>query len=193
MKTKILFMILFLAGNVCLVSGQEDSWFRKGLEATEPEDKVVYLTESIWLEGETAEKYALRAEAYVNLGWEEKAIDGYSRAISMNPGIIEWHLKRVELFVRKGDADNVIRDYSAILSLDSTRGCLYVFRGLYYFATGKKEQACNDFYRAMERDPLMMASAMNQRITEYGTGFGITVDSDSVVAYCPVLKQLKKQ
>jgi len=67
MKAKILFLLLILIGNCLLLSGQNGSWFKKGLDEKKPEKQVEYFTKSIETEGATAETYLHRGDAYMNL------------------------------------------------------------------------------------------------------------------------------
>jgi Tfp pilus assembly protein PilF len=57
-----------------------------------------------------AQAYAVRARAYDYLGQSEKAIEDYTKAISLDPNNAAAYVGRAKAYERSGKADRALRD-----------------------------------------------------------------------------------
>ncbi|WP_163717090.1 tetratricopeptide repeat protein [Mangrovibacterium lignilyticum] len=65
------------------------------------------------------------------------------------------------------DMDGVIVDCTAALKLDSVNKNAWFLRGLALYETGRAEEACSDFYRAIELGFAVLKEAEREKCAEY--------------------------
>jgi tetratricopeptide (TPR) repeat protein len=74
-----------------------------------------------------------------------KAIEGYSRAIALDPGNVEAYKKRAFVYGANGDYNKAIADLSGVLALNPKDAYAYYGRGLVYSQKGGYDKAIADF------------------------------------------------
>jgi protein O-mannosyl-transferase len=93
--------------------------------------------------------YFHRGVAFEKAGQVEKAIDDYTKAISLFPSYYEAFFSRGTAYDRMGRLDRAIEDYSVAISLKPASYEAYTNRGLVNKKMGRKNEAFSDFERAI--------------------------------------------
>lgn len=108
--------------------------------------------------------YVFRALARAKLGDLNGALGDNNTAITLDPSFILAYINRAEIFMDQGNYAAAIDDCSRILSLASAPsdiGYAHALRGDAYAKLGQKQQAREDFQKAL-------AVAPNQQIAKDG-------------------------
>ncbi|MDH3554770.1 MAG: hypothetical protein OES18_02835 [Deltaproteobacteria bacterium] len=101
--------------------------------------------------------YSEDAMQYFNLGVQSsvtrKKIEYYTRALELNPNLVEAYEKRGLLYYFQENYDKVVQDYLSYLELAPAKGEAYIMVGIGYLKKGLYEPALYYFTRAMELEP----------------------------------------
>jgi len=97
--------------------------------------------------------YFHRGVAYEKAGNAERAIDDYTRAISLFPSYYEAFFARGTTYDRLGRFDRALEDYSRAISLKPSSYEAYTNRGLVNKKLGRRSEAIADFDRAVKLSP----------------------------------------
>ncbi len=115
-----------------------------------------------WWDGLRANVYMERGKTHVLRDENERALKACSRAIRLNPTLIEAFNSRGRARYRLGDLAGAIDDFNAVLALDPRCAVAYLNRGLANYAQGEIDDALGDFNMAIYLDP-KQAIAYNNR------------------------------
>ncbi len=74
----------------------------------------------------------------------EQAIVEYTKAIELNPELVEAYNNRAGAYLEKGQYDQVIADCNKVVELDIDLSMAYLMRGMAYTEQGKKAEAISD-------------------------------------------------
>ena len=98
--------------------------------------------------------YALlgRAEIYLNLGQNDKAIEDMNKAIELHPKNTSALNMRGGFFAKIGRQREAMADIEASLKIDKNNLEGYFVRGLVYADLGKYEEAIKDFDKVIQMD-----------------------------------------
>lgn len=91
----------------------------------------------------------LAAEVSSASGDSNSALTYLNRNVEANPGSIEAYLLRGELLFSIRLWDRAVSDYSMALDLDPTDSEAWLKKAISLLNSGKTEDACHDFYRAL--------------------------------------------
>ena len=97
------------------------------------------------------------AEFFAGLTYQKedysKAIEHYSKAIELNPQMVESYNNRGIVYSENDEVERAIKDYNKAIELDPNGASAYNNRGLAYSKRGKVERAIKDYNKAIELDP----------------------------------------
>lgn len=149
-KIQILFF-LFLCGSTGNLFSQNDLYFiaKKHLEKKEFNEAVEVYSQSL-KEEEDYRTYMGRAQAYIGLSKNDKAIKDYSRAIDMNPEDSRIHYNRGKCFLDMGEEQAAFADFNKAIELDPANYNAYNSRGYIYFIKDSLQKAEEDYLRAIQ-------------------------------------------
>ncbi|MDP1623393.1 MAG: hypothetical protein Q8M08_13755 [Bacteroidales bacterium] len=77
-----------------MLDAQHADWFEKGLDASDPKEKIIYFTKCIDQEDDLAAAYFCRAGAKLECNDIQGAIDDYSKCIEIDPGDASAYFSR---------------------------------------------------------------------------------------------------
>ncbi|HMK25947.1 MAG TPA: tetratricopeptide repeat protein [Chitinophagaceae bacterium] len=92
------------------------------------------------------------AFSQTELGYEEKAIEGYDKAILFNPRLAKSYYNLGILHQRKNNNDVALDSYNKAIELDNKAASSYGGRGVLYFNQKNYEAALADYNKAIELD-----------------------------------------
>jgi tetratricopeptide (TPR) repeat protein len=92
----------------------------------------------------------LSGEQCYRSGDYDKAIEEYSRSLSLKGDYTEAFVSRGNAWRRKGDARRAIADYSRALTLKADYAEVYNYRGFLYAREGNHTRAIEDYTRALK-------------------------------------------
>jgi tetratricopeptide (TPR) repeat protein len=103
---------------------------------------------------------------YYNLGVKgsrtNKKIEYFSKALELNPGLVDAYEKRGLLYYFQGQYDKLIRDYETYLDLAPSKAEIYMMLGIGYLKTGLYQPAIYNFTRAIEIEPTLTSAYANR-------------------------------
>ncbi len=127
------------------------------------------------------------------LKWYQKAIEHYTEALKLNPGLFDVYSKRGLIYSEKGNYDIAIQNYDAAIELNPDYAHAYANRGLAYSGKGEADKAIEDYNKAIELDPEIARVYSNRGVTYVGKGdferafadfnTAIELDSNDAMAY----------
>ena len=127
------------------------------------------------------------------LKWYRKAIEHYTEALKLNPGLFDVYSKRGLIYSEKGNYDLAIQNYDAAIELNPDYAYAYANRGLAHSKKGKADRAIEDYNKAIELDPEIARVYSNRGVTYVGKGnferafadfnTAIELDPDDSMAY----------
>ncbi|UCE81715.1 MAG: tetratricopeptide repeat protein [Deltaproteobacteria bacterium] len=82
-----------------------------------------------------------------------KKIEYFSRALELNPGLVDAYEKRGLLYYFQGKYDKLIQDYETYLTLAPPKAEIYRMLGIGYLKTGLYQPAIYNFTRTIELAP----------------------------------------
>ena len=107
---------------------------------------------------------------YFNLGLKSTItrtkVKYFSKALELDPNLVEAYEKRGMLYFFQGKFDNVIKDFQAYIRLAPPKAEAYRMLGMGYLKNGFFERAIDRFSRAIEINP-NLASAYSNRAKAY--------------------------
>lgn len=73
------------------------------------------------------------AQAYLNEGKYEEAIEAYTALIEVDPNNIDLYMGRADAYVYVQRYEDAVTDYSSVVEIDNTYVDAYSYRGILYF------------------------------------------------------------
>ena len=153
MKIRIVFTFLFILCNGVLLMGQQKYFFQKGLDATDPKDKIEFFTKSLEKEGADKEVFKERGDVYNKLRQFDKAIADYNKAIEIDPKYINAYMFRGGVYHSLHQYDKAIADCTKAIEIDPKHKDAYHIRGFLYRFIMQYDKAIADYTKAIEIDP----------------------------------------
>ncbi|MEK6725118.1 MAG: tetratricopeptide repeat protein [Deltaproteobacteria bacterium] len=108
----------------------------------------------------TDEERLLRANEWFDKGYQhslanehDDEIESYTKAIALNPNIVQAYYNRGIAYDDKGQYDRAIEDYNKAIALNPIFAYAYVNRGIAYGMKGQYDKAIEDFNKAIALDP----------------------------------------
>ena len=130
------------------------------------DDAIAYYTEVIELNPSdttaVAESYNNRGAAYAKRSDYARAIEDFSKAISLNLYGGGVYYNRGIAYADKGDFERAIKDLSKAIVLDSDNAEAYNSRGAAYGEKGNYERTISDCTRAIELNPNYVEAYSNR-------------------------------
>ena len=108
------------------------------------------------------EALRFRGRTLVDLGEISRAVEDYTRALTLNAKNVAVLLNRGNAFVRLGNRSAALMDFDRAIALDSANADAFVNRGMAYLADDQDQAAIADFDRAIALDP-GLAPAYNNK------------------------------
>jgi tetratricopeptide (TPR) repeat protein len=151
MKTKLFFLLAVMLIPLML-SAQKGKWLRKGLHASDTQEKIEYFTKSIEVEDKDAKAYFYRGYVYLFNEQYEDAISDFNASIEIESypasyfyrGYAYDDLEQYEL---------AIADYSKVIEISPKFSDAYYNRSIAYYSLDKYELALIDCNKVIELDP----------------------------------------
>lgn len=112
------------------------------------------------------EDHLNRARMYLALGKSYEARQDFDRYIAHNPGDARILVNRAATRFPT-DLEGVVSDCNKAIELDPENKNAYFLRGLAHYSLGDQKQACEDFYRAIERGFAVLKEAEKERCAEF--------------------------
>ena len=113
--------------------------------------------------------YSEDAMKYFNLGVQSsvtrKKIEYFTRALELDPNLVEVYQKRGLLYYYQEKYENVIQDYLTYIELAPAKGESYIMVGIGYLKKGVYEPALYYFTRAIEMEPEQVKGYANRAET----------------------------
>ena len=113
--------------------------------------------------------YGEDAMAYFNLGVQSsvtsKKIDYYTKALELDPNLVEAYERRGLLYYYQESYEEVIQDYLTFLELAPAKAEAYRMVGMGYLKISQYEPALHYFTRAVEIEPQQVAAYANRAET----------------------------
>ncbi len=95
-----------------------------------------------------------------------KRVEYFTRALQLNPSLVEAYEKRAWHYYYQWKYDKAIRDYTKVIEFKPQSAEAYRMRGICYLKNGQLDGATADLSRAIELDP-EQASAYSYRAEAY--------------------------
>ena len=151
-----------LAGDNCAgrVRSTMGFWVRPDFR-----DKLSELSGKINGAGD-AEDHLKRARMYMAIGESAKAREDLDRYIKHDPSDARALVNRAGTRMPE-DLPGVLDDCNKAIALDPENKNAYFLRGLASYGLGKKEEACADFYRAIELGFSVLKEAEYEKCAAY--------------------------
>ena len=113
--------------------------------------------------------YRWRAEAKTQLGWNDAAINDYSKMIELNPCMDTYETRGKALY-RLKRYQQAIADFGKMIEIDPDVPFGYIERGEALYELGKYKEAIDDFSKAIEIDPeeLYLYSRLGETMYKLG-------------------------
>jgi tetratricopeptide (TPR) repeat protein len=86
-------------------------------------------------------------------GRYDDAISYFSKAIEIDPRLVEAYKNRGNIYSRMGKYDQAILDYNKALEIDPADAWVYHYRGNAYHKKGNDDQAISNYNKAFEMNP----------------------------------------
>ena len=90
---------------------------------------------------------------YHNRKRYDKAIEYYSEALKLNPGLVEAYIGRGVAYTKKDDFDRAIKDYNKAVELNPNYAMAYYNLGNAYLHKDDPDKAIKDYTQAIELQP----------------------------------------
>jgi tetratricopeptide (TPR) repeat protein len=137
--------------------GQEEltaqTWFEKGFNAADLDEKIRCYTEAIRLEPNLAVAYNNRGAARDDKGDFDDALADYAEAIRLKPDNASAYYNRGNTRRDKGDHVGALKDYAEAIRLKPDLAEAYFARGLARAAKGDHDGALQDYAEAIRLKP----------------------------------------
>ncbi len=110
--------------------------------------------------------HAENAMDYYNLGLESSTtrmkIKYFSKALTLDPGLVDAYEKRGMLYFYQEKFDKVIQDFQACIRFASPKAEAYRMLGMGCLKSGFYERAIDRFSRAIEMEPELLSAYANR-------------------------------
>ncbi len=106
-----------------------------------------------WSTACTAKRYLQEGETLLIQGEQKTAIEQLTKAIELDPTLLDAYLNRAIIYYEIGDAENAIADLDHVLRHKPDVPAAYYWRGRAYMHLGKTDLALADINQAIELDP----------------------------------------
>ena len=83
----------------------------------------------------------------------DKALEGFNKAIDLNPNYVAAYFKRGLTYYSKGDCNHAIADYTKVIELNPSDADAYNIRGTIYHIKGDYDLAIADYTKVIELNP----------------------------------------
>ncbi len=143
--------------------------------------------------GESAWAYLYRGLIQEHLGEERRAQDNYSKAIRLEPTLVEAHFRRGFGHLRAEEYERALHDESNVIELDSEYAMAYAVRGSARAALGDVQRAMSDLDKACSLAPRLPGPFLHRGLVERKLDMheealtdiarAIELDPESAVAY----------
>ena len=157
---------LFAAGNSLLTEF-------KRLETTRHEDYVRNRldgqSKQIAQHPTEAERYAYRAEDYLELGEVENARADFEKLLSLMP-VADAFLGRGCFYMRTGDLTSALDDFNHAVEMEPTNAMAYSNRGSAYSKLQDMEKALANYDLAIQNNPNYATAYINRAFAYYKVG-----------------------
>jgi len=97
--------------------------------------------------------YTWRADAFIQKGELNKAMDDANESIRLNPHFSGGYLERGIVYRRTGNLDKSISDYDTVIRLNPNSALAYYDRAIAYGYKGEYERSIRDSTEAIRRNP----------------------------------------
>lgn len=134
--------------------------------AVQDEYKALIKTIRAYDAQESARAYN-QGDAYRKNGKYDKAISGYSKAISLSPEYAEAYRRRGLAYCGIYDYDRAIEDFNQAIRLQPDGAGYYLNRGIAFYKKLQLDKAIGDFSQAIELKPNDPESSLNRGIAYY--------------------------
>jgi tetratricopeptide (TPR) repeat protein len=145
---------------------------------------AVFLSLFLWLAAEPV--CADDAMQYFNLGIKSsmtrEKIAYFTKALQLNPGLVDAYRKRGLLHYFQGNYDKVIQDYQSYLDLAPDNAEAYLMIGIGFLESGMYQPAINNFTQAIEIEPQFTRAFANRAEAYRRSGKGYEAIMDSTRA-----------
>jgi tetratricopeptide (TPR) repeat protein len=134
-------------------------WFYKAFalwadgKYTDPKKALEYLNEAIRLKPDFVFAYQLRADAYVQLGEHQRAVQDYDTAINLIPDLVEAYNNRGATYAILDQHQKAIQDYDTAIRLKPDDAVAYSNRGNSSAQLGQHQRAVQDYDTAIRLKP----------------------------------------
>jgi tetratricopeptide (TPR) repeat protein len=128
-------------------------------------DLISVLSDEI-SESSDPEDYLNRARMYMAIGKSDLARQDFDRYIKHDSTNARVFVNRAGTRM-PGDLPGVVEDCTKAISLEPDNKKAYFLRGLATYGLGKKEEACADFYRAIELGFTVLREAEDERCAAF--------------------------
>lgn len=118
----------------------------------------------------------------MNDGMALEAIDRYTKAIQLKPGMANAYLNRGYAYNAMGDVKSAIVDYTKTIALDAKKSEAYNSRGWARYETGDKTGAIADLTAAISLDPKYTDAYNNRGWVYYDAGDNAKAIADYTMA-----------
>lgn len=89
-----------------------------------------------------------KADAMCNAGQFEESLPVYTKAIALDPKLVDAYFKRGKALYRLGADLSAIEDFSKVIELNPDSPGAYFQRGVVWYSTGDEEKMLADFKAA---------------------------------------------
>jgi len=111
--------------------------------------------------------YIRLSALFIGIGYFEKAIEDYNKAIELNPNIAQGYNNRGNAYGKLKEHEEAIEDYNKALEFNPEYAAAYYNRGTAYGKLKQHEKAIEDYNKAIELNP-NIAQAYYNRGNAYG-------------------------
>ena len=114
---------------------------------------ILFSVFSLTIFSQDAETLCIEGETLYNQGKDEEAIAKYTKAIKLNPEMINAYLQRASIYSYLKQYNKAVEDYTVVIKSDNKQVWSYISRGSAYNKLEKYNKALADFNRAINLDP----------------------------------------
>jgi tetratricopeptide (TPR) repeat protein len=124
---------------------------------------------------------------------QDRAIQGFGRAIELDPENPLLHGSRGFVYYRKGDPDRALQDFDEAIRLDPKSAVSYLSRSSIYMTKGDDDRAIREIEQAIQLDPKITMAYLQRAVIYLRKGDGdramrdydqaILLDPNNVSAY----------
>jgi tetratricopeptide (TPR) repeat protein len=111
------------------------------------------ITKAVSFDSTKQEYYLFLAEVSFKGLLIQKSLDAFNKAIALDPGNIEAHLKLSELLLYIKAYDNCLKEADEALKIDKNISKAYFIKGFAFKETGDTSKALSSFQTCVEIDP----------------------------------------